>query len=91
MLSSYIPFSNSVAEAPPTVRYKDVMESEEGLANWLAQVVSYVSFPILSDKLLNFHKRQKGFAFVEKVPINPDATKSLLERIAFIRQTHYGW
>lgn len=32
----------------------------------------------------------KGFSFVNNVPITPDATKQLLERIAFIRTTHYG-
>ncbi|KAF7588297.1 hypothetical protein BBP40_005922 [Aspergillus hancockii] len=31
-----------------------------------------------------------GFSFVEGVPINPEATKTLLEKIAFIRHTHYG-
>ncbi|KAE8153250.1 hypothetical protein BDV25DRAFT_127328 [Aspergillus avenaceus] len=31
-----------------------------------------------------------GFCFVEGVPINPESTKTLLERIAFIRHTHYG-
>ena len=32
----------------------------------------------------------KGFSFVNNVPITPEATKQLLERIAFIRTTHYG-
>ncbi|KAK4155485.1 PhoD-like phosphatase-domain-containing protein [Chaetomidium leptoderma] len=32
-----------------------------------------------------------GFTFVNNVPFDsPDATQELLERIAFIRQTHYG-
>jgi trimethyllysine dioxygenase len=31
-----------------------------------------------------------GFCFVEGVPVNPESTKALLERIAFIRHTHYG-
>ncbi|KAH8422822.1 putative trimethyllysine dioxygenase TmlH [Aspergillus melleus] len=31
-----------------------------------------------------------GFCFVQGVPVDPESTKSLLERIAFIRQTHYG-
>ncbi|KAF3937958.1 hypothetical protein ABW19_dt0203032 [Dactylella cylindrospora] len=31
-----------------------------------------------------------GFCFVEGVPISPEATKELVERIAHIRHTHYG-
>ncbi|KAJ5084436.1 hypothetical protein NUU61_009015 [Penicillium alfredii] len=31
-----------------------------------------------------------GFCFVEGVPVTPEATKTLIERIAFIRHTHYG-
>ncbi|KAI1966992.1 hypothetical protein LOZ58_000484 [Ophidiomyces ophidiicola] len=31
-----------------------------------------------------------GFCFVKGCPVTPEATKELLERIAFIRQTHYG-
>jgi trimethyllysine dioxygenase len=31
-----------------------------------------------------------GFSLVDGTPIDPDKTQSLLERIAFIRQTHYG-
>ncbi|KAH3278319.1 hypothetical protein KXW55_002270 [Aspergillus fumigatus] len=31
-----------------------------------------------------------GFCFVKGVPVNPESTKALLERIAFIRHTHYG-
>ncbi|RHZ56744.1 hypothetical protein CDV55_105293 [Aspergillus turcosus] len=31
-----------------------------------------------------------GFCFVKGVPVDPESTKALLERIAFIRHTHYG-
>ncbi|KAB8296989.1 hypothetical protein EYC80_002391 [Monilinia laxa] len=31
-----------------------------------------------------------GFCFVDGVPVCPDKTQELLERIAFIRPTHYG-
>ncbi|KAM0318238.1 hypothetical protein ACHAO8_001931 [Botrytis cinerea] len=31
-----------------------------------------------------------GFCFVDEVPISPEKTQELLERIAFIRPTHYG-
>ncbi|CAG7927831.1 unnamed protein product [Penicillium olsonii] len=32
----------------------------------------------------------RGFCFVDGVPTTPEATKGLIERIAFIRHTHYG-
>lgn len=31
-----------------------------------------------------------GFSFVSNVPINPEATEKLCERIAYIKPTHYG-
>ncbi|KAJ5575430.1 Trimethyllysine dioxygenase [Penicillium hetheringtonii] len=31
-----------------------------------------------------------GFCFIEGVPLNPESTKALIERIAFVRHTHYG-
>ncbi|KAJ5157428.1 Trimethyllysine dioxygenase [Penicillium canariense] len=31
-----------------------------------------------------------GFCFVKGVPVNPESTKTLIERIAFVRHTHYG-
>lgn len=34
--------------------------------------------------------RKWGFCFVDGVPPTPEATQSLLERIAFVRVTHYG-
>ncbi|KAJ5184717.1 Trimethyllysine dioxygenase, partial [Penicillium cf. griseofulvum] len=36
------------------------------------------------------HIWEQGFCFVDDVPINPEATQFLIERIAFIRNTHYG-
>jgi trimethyllysine dioxygenase len=37
------------------------------------------------------HKiREYGFCYVNNCPITPEATQTLLERIAFIRHTHYG-
>lgn len=35
-------------------------------------------------------QRKYGFAYVDGCPATPDATQKLLERIAFIRHTHYG-
>lgn len=34
--------------------------------------------------------RKYGFAYVDGCPATPEATQKLLERIAFIRHTHYG-
>ncbi|KAJ5736816.1 Trimethyllysine dioxygenase [Penicillium malachiteum] len=31
-----------------------------------------------------------GFCFIKGVPVTPEATKTLIERISFIRHTHYG-
>ncbi|CRL27218.1 Taurine catabolism dioxygenase TauD/TfdA [Penicillium camemberti] len=36
------------------------------------------------------HIWDQGFCFVDDVPVNPEATQFLIERIAFIRNTHYG-
>ncbi|KAJ5294810.1 hypothetical protein N7508_009631 [Penicillium antarcticum] len=33
---------------------------------------------------------EKGYCFVSGVPVTPEATQGLIERIAFIRHTHYG-
>ncbi|QDS72861.1 hypothetical protein FKW77_007330 [Venturia effusa] len=34
--------------------------------------------------------RKYGFCYIENTPITPEATEKLLERIAYIRHTHYG-
>lgn len=39
---------------------------------------------------LTFSQYAWGFCFVTGVPIDPEKTKELIERIAFIRLTHYG-
>lgn len=41
-------------------------------------------------KRLMLYQYQWGFCFVDGVPIDPEKTKELIERIAFIRHTHYG-
>lgn len=35
-------------------------------------------------------KREYGFCYVDGCPVSPEKTQELLERIAFIRPTHYG-
>ena len=35
-------------------------------------------------------KRKFGFCYVDDCPVSPEKTQELLERIAFIRTTHYG-
>ncbi|KFX99128.1 hypothetical protein O988_04030 [Pseudogymnoascus sp. VKM F-3808] len=34
--------------------------------------------------------REHGFCFVDGTPVSPEKTEELLNRIAFIRETHYG-
>jgi trimethyllysine dioxygenase len=34
--------------------------------------------------------RKYGFSYIEKCPVTPEATEKIMERIAFIRPTHYG-
>ncbi|CAI7647770.1 unnamed protein product [Penicillium glandicola] len=36
------------------------------------------------------HIWYRGFCFVDDVPVNPEATQFLIERVAFVRNTHYG-
>jgi trimethyllysine dioxygenase len=38
--------------------------------------------------LLNI--RRYGFSYIDDCPVSPEATEELLQRIAFIRPTHYG-
>lgn len=38
----------------------------------------------------HFSQQKWGFCLVKGVPVDPESTKTLLERIAFIRHTHYG-
>jgi hypothetical protein len=65
-------FDSSIAENPPSVKYDEVMSSEQGVAKWMRTIQAH------------------GFCFVDGCPATPEATKELLERISFIRETHYG-
>lgn len=39
---------------------------------------------------VDFSQWNLGFCFVKGVPVDPESTKALIERIAFVRHTHYG-
>ncbi|GJJ68072.1 trimethyllysine dioxygenase [Entomortierella parvispora] len=67
-----ITWDKSISSQLPEVAYKDVMESDKGLAKWLN----------------NIHVH--GFSYVSGVPVTTEATEALANRIAFIRETHYG-
>lgn len=56
----------------PEVDFKKVMESEEGVAEWVKKIYEH------------------GFCFIENVPITPEDTEKLIERICYIKPTHYG-
>jgi trimethyllysine dioxygenase len=62
----------SIKADPPTVDYEAVMNTNEGLLEWLTKI------------------RQYGFCYVENTPVSPEKTEKLIERIAYIRNTHYG-
>lgn len=63
---------DSINKSWPEVDFKKVMESDEGVAEWVKKI--YVH----------------GFCFVENVPITPEDTEKLIERICYIKPTHYG-
>lgn len=43
-----------------------------------------------SDEGTNEKKVRYGFCYVDGCPVSPEATQALLERITFVRITHYG-
>lgn len=68
-------WGSNIADSPPTVTFDAVMDTSS--EKGIAQLTDYV--------------RRYGFAFVEGTPYeDPADTQRLLERIAFIRVTHYG-
>lgn len=64
------------------------MSQDRGLSEWLENIVSPSS--VLSKVILMHMKQTWGFCFVKDIPVNPESTQALIERIAFIRHTHYG-
>lgn len=68
-------WGRSIEQDPPSVAYEAVMDA-----------TSEAGIAKLTDLI-----RRYGFAFVHDTPFaSPDDTERLLERIAFIRVTHYG-
>lgn len=65
------------------------MSSDEGLREWLQKIVRF-RYSFCLDHYLTAIKYLHGFCFVKGVPVDPESTQTLLERIAFIRHTHYG-
>ncbi|KAL8868510.1 MAG: hypothetical protein Q9174_004945, partial [Haloplaca sp. 1 TL-2023] len=65
-------FGGNVGAEAPTVEFKEVMGTEDGVKRWTG------------------HIRETGFCFVNNCPLTSADTQALVERIAFIRPTHYG-
>ena len=63
--------ADSIGDGPRT-SYEAIMDSEEGMLDWLTNVVKY------------------GFGLAEGVPATGEATKELLEKIAYIRKSIFG-
>jgi hypothetical protein len=81
-------FDATIAESPPTIEYQKVMSNDQGVGEWATLIVC----PVAPTKVYTAYafQRKHGFCYVDGCPPTPEATESLLERIAFIRRTHYG-
>lgn len=63
-------------------------EDGKGLFKWLSNIVSGASLFITCPFTDNWDFKEKfGFSFVTGVPVTPEATQTLTERIGFIRET----
>jgi trimethyllysine dioxygenase len=57
----------------------------------LSRIVTTSAFPPALPLILTLSQRKYGFCYIDSVPHDdPLSTKALLERISFIRPTHYG-
>lgn len=86
-------WDNEVHKDPPTVDYQSVMDDKSsGLAQLTMKLVSDPRPDVLGSRIQPvITQRKRGLCFVQGTPHdNPEHTQKLLERIAFIRQTHYG-
>ncbi|WRT68900.1 trimethyllysine dioxygenase [Kwoniella shivajii] len=72
-------WNSTIAQTPPTVLYDEIMsEDKEGEKSGRAIL-----------KLLN-KVHDFGFCFINSVPATGEDTKELIEKVAPIRNTHYG-
>ena len=83
-------WGSEIEASPPSVHYDEIMADDKGVGKWTAKIVS--TFPALFGErgLLDHLQREYGFCYVDGCPIDAEKTKELLERISFIRITHYG-
>ncbi|KAE8372066.1 trimethyllysine dioxygenase TmlH [Aspergillus bertholletiae] len=88
------------AHVPIKSRIVDNTRPNKKMRKFMAHKTSSTSYPtvLYEDVMSNdeglcewLHKIYlHGFCFVKGVPVDPESTKTLLERISFIRHTHYG-
>ncbi|WDK12398.1 trimethyllysine dioxygenase [Colletotrichum graminicola] len=72
---NYQLWGSDIGSRRPVVDYNQLMASED--ESGIAKLTNLI--------------REYGFAFVDKTPFRtPESTQRVLERIAFIRETHYG-
>lgn len=69
--------------------FEAIMNSDDGVKKWTGLIVSGKRS---ENAVVQFTsvKRETGFCFVDGCPTTSEATQALIERIAFIRPTHYG-
>ncbi|KAJ5217687.1 Trimethyllysine dioxygenase [Penicillium citrinum] len=66
----------------PMAEFNKVMLEDDSVRDWLEKIQNILT-PVQ-------FQQKYGFCFIEGVPLNPESTKALIERIAFVRHTHYG-
>ncbi|GAA96562.1 uncharacterized protein L969DRAFT_88126 [Mixia osmundae IAM 14324] len=79
----------------PSLHCSPTFDKHLWAANEMQQsppIVDYASVMSGDEGLLDWLDKIHiyGFAFVQGVPVSPEATEQLIRRIAFIRETHYG-
>lgn len=79
-----------IAAKPPTIDHAAIMKSDDGVKQWTSLIVSHNARKYQSRLLTRNAQRKWGFCFIDGCPASGKATQELIERIAFIRQTHYG-
>lgn len=74
--------------------HEEVMTDNKAVLDWLEKIVGSLQLLLMLQAYFGntntFPKYELGFCFVKGVPADPEATKKLIERIAFVRHTHYG-